>query len=169
MRLCSIITGLYIECRHGLQWFVKPALTVWSDCFSEHFNSEEAAQIKQQYKQFKLMMLEDKFKGLLAMRFHPFWSHMKTHFNDAFHLLLTLVTLVLLIPMDTSECERGFALMNRLKTAMRNRLGLNHLNDLMTICMLGPDISTLNLKEVLTYWYAQKKKGRFLNAKFNDF
>ena len=125
--------------------------------------------MRQQYRQFKLMVLEDRYKGLLSKRFHAFWGHMKAHFNDSFLELLRLVTLILLIPMDTSECERGFALMNRLKTAMRNRLQPGHLDDLMVICMLGPSINTLNVKEILKYWYAQKKKGRFLNAKFNDF
>ena len=31
----------------------------------------------------------------------------------------------LLIPADTSECERIFSLMSNLKTAQRNRLGSN--------------------------------------------
>ena len=37
--------------------------------------------------------------------------------------------------------------------------------------MLGPPIEKFNdiVEEVLKYWYEQKKKGRFLNAKFNDF
>ena len=59
--------------------------------------------------------------------------------------------------------------MNRLKTALGNKLGINHLDDLMAICMVGPEVSKLDTKKVLAYWYAQTKKGRFLNAKFNDF
>ena len=59
--------------------------------------------------------------------------------------------------------------MNRLKSALRNKLGISHLNDLMVICMLGPEVSQLDTCEILKYWYAEKTKGRFLNAKFNDF
>ena len=41
--------------------------------------------------------------------------------------------------VDTSICERGFALMNNLKTARRSRMGNLLLRTLMTICELGDD------------------------------
>ena len=43
-------------------------------------------------------------------------------------------------------------------------------NVMMFICMHGPKkISDLaDIQEMLMYWKTQKKKGRFLNAKFND-
>jgi len=41
--------------------------------------------------------------------------------------------------VDTSICERGFALMNNLKTARRSRMGNLLLRTLMTICEPGDD------------------------------
>ena len=42
-----------------------------------------------------------------------------------YSLILRLVVIVLLIPADTSECERIFSLMNNIKTSERSRLGVN--------------------------------------------
>ena len=56
---------------------------------------------------------------------------MLTHFTDDFPLVLKLVVIVLLIPVDTSECERVFSLMNDLKTSERNSLGQDNLKHTM--------------------------------------
>ena len=53
---------------------------------------------------------------------------------------MRLVAIALLIPTDTSECERIFSLMNNLKTAQRNRLGSN-LNNLMMWYIAGKDLA----------------------------
>ena len=45
--------------------------------------------------------------------------------------MLRLVVISLLIPADTSECERIFSLMNDIKTAERNRMGQQNLTNLM--------------------------------------
>ena len=44
---------------------------------------------------------------------------------------MRLVVIALLIPADTSECERIFSLMNDIKTAERARLGQQNLKNLM--------------------------------------
>ena len=55
---------------------------------------------------------------------------------EEFPLVLVLVLIVLLIIVDTSECERGFSLVNRLKTDERNRLKISNLNNLAVTCNL---------------------------------
>ena len=56
---------------------------------------------------------------------------MLMQYTDEFPLLLRLVVFTLLIPADTSECERVFSLMNDIKTAERNSLGQKQLRNLM--------------------------------------
>ena len=56
---------------------------------------------------------------------------MLTHFTDEYSRVLRLVVVALLIPADTSECERVFSLMNDLKTSERNMLGQASLKDMM--------------------------------------
>ena len=52
-------------------------------------------------------------------------------FTDEYPLPLMLVVLAMLVPTDTSECERIFSLMNDLKTSERNHLGQVNLKNLM--------------------------------------
>ena len=56
-----------------------------------------------------------------------------------FYNVLLLVMIVHCFAIDTSICERGFSLMNLLKTARRSRMGERLLRILMVICMLGDE------------------------------
>ena len=47
---------------------------------------------------------------------------------------ISFYVISLLIPADTSECERIFSLMNDLKTAERNSMGQQNLKNLMLRC-----------------------------------
>ena len=46
---------------------------------------------------------------------------------------MKVIKIVLLIPVHTSECERGFSLMARVKTDWRANLSTPRLNDLMHV------------------------------------
>ena len=54
--------------------------------------------------------------------------------------MLRLVAIMLIIPADTSECERIFSLMNDLKTAERSSLGQENLRNLMKWHTSGKDL-----------------------------
>ena len=51
-----------------------------------------------------------------TLTFHQLWANMLVQYADEYALVLRLVVISLLIPADTSECERIFSLMNDLKT-----------------------------------------------------
>ena len=71
------------------------------------------------------------------------------------------------IAVDTSVCERGFSLMNNLKTARRSAMGDELLRILMTICSLGEewiDPTKIPVDEIVNEWRAQSKKGRYEHA-----
>ena len=62
------------------------------------------------------------------------------------------------IAVDTSICERGFSLMNNLKTAKRSTMGSEMLRILMTICTLGEewaDPSKIPVDEIIEEWRSQ--------------
>ena len=68
------------------------------------------------------------------------------------------------LPVDTSENERWFSLMNRLKSKWRNRLSQKLLNDLMFTCCHGPDkLEDVNLDKALLKWKAlcSNERGRY--------
>ena len=69
------------------------------------------------------------------------------------------------IAVDTSICERGFSLMNNLKTAKRSRMGTKLLRILMTICSLGEewlkDPSTIPIDKIVDRWRESSERGRY--------
>ena len=69
--------------------------------------------------------------SLRLLPFHELWARMFVHYADEYPLPLRLVVFSILLPADTSECERIFSLMNDLKTAERNSLGQTNLKNLM--------------------------------------
>ena len=71
--------------------------------------------------------------------------------------------------IDTSICERGFSLMNLLKTAKRSRMGNELLRMLMTVCTLGKaagwtDPTKIPVDEIIEIWREESSKSRYANA-----
>ena len=85
------------------------------------------------------------------------------------HLYNVLLVAVIVgcIAVDTSVCERGFALMNNLKTARRSRMGGLLLRILMTICELGKeweDPTKIPVQEIVNVWREASARGRYEHA-----
>ena len=109
------------------------------------------------------------------MKFTEFWTHMIIHYNDEvrFKNVLMVVLVVLMFILDTSCAERGYALMNRVHNATRNRLSLTHVNDIMANILLGPDLEDFDPKIILEMWLKGPKgensrHGRYLKGKLKD-
>ena len=87
--------------------------------------------------------------------------------DQSLYNILLLVALVMSFAVDTSICERGFALMNNLKTARRSRMGNLLLRTLMTICELGKDWADpfkIPVDEIALEWRTQSMRGRYESA-----
>ena len=56
--------------------------------------------------------------------------------QEEYPLTFTLYSILVVLPYSTAECERGFSLMNDIKSGVRNRIG-NSFIDLMLIAMYG--------------------------------
>jgi hypothetical protein len=88
--------------------------------------------------------------------------------QSLFNILL-LLAIIMSYAVDTSICERGFALMNNLKTARRSSMGNLLLRTLMTICELGKlagweDPTKIPVDEIVEEWRGQSKRGRYESA-----
>ena len=101
--------------------------------------SETEEMVLQQWREMKEEIRKE--HGLESRKFHDLWPHMLVHFDDKYNLILRLVAVALLVPTDTSECERVFSLMNDLKTAERNSLKQATLKHLMLWHSLAKDLS----------------------------
>ena len=76
----------------------------------------------------ELIMSKPSLKGLQHLEL---WSRVLTHYTCELQLVLRLVVLMMVLPLDTSECERVFSLMNDIKCALRERLNNDTVNWLM--------------------------------------
>lgn len=57
---------------------------------------------------------------------------------------------------SSADCERGFSLMNSLKTKLRNRLQLEHLEMLMHVTSHLQDGGSLDLDKIYADWVKMK-------------
>ena len=90
-----------------------------------------------------------------------FDHHSNKKTDTHYYNVLLLAAIVGCIAMDTSICERGFSLINLLKTARRSRMGDELLRILMTICSLGEewkDPTKIPVKEIIEEWRSQSTR-----------
>ena len=93
--------------------------------------------------------------GLNSLKFKELWPRMLSRFTDDYKPILILVAILLLVPTDTSECERIFSVMNDIKCHDRSRMLPETLRDLLLWYFHGQDLShaQLPVREILTEWY----------------
>jgi len=116
--------------------------------------------VQQEFAELKIMNARDPKLQELSPK--QFWSKIFTEKKEDYPRLHTLVNVERKLPLDTSECERWFSLMNRLKTKWRNRLSNAALNDSMTICLLGPkELTEELLTKAIAKWHAMSRRGRY--------
>jgi hypothetical protein len=102
------------------------------EAFKSFFDeSETKAIVVEQWNDMQSMIASS--PGLIARGYHDLWSHILIHFHSQYPLPLRLVAISLLIPGDTSECERIFSLMNDIKTPERSSMGSETLKHLMGV------------------------------------
>ena len=67
----------------------------------------------EQFEEVKEMINTN--EGLHTRKYADLWAQMLCKFSPTYSELLRLVAIVLVVPVDTSECERVFSLMNNHK------------------------------------------------------
>lgn len=98
--------------------------------FATFFDESETLEtLLEQWNEMQQLIIST--PGLMLRPYVDLWSHMLIHFHEDYPLPLRLVVIGLLIPADTSECERIFSLMNDIKTAERSRMKTRTLRNLM--------------------------------------
>ena len=73
----------------------------------------------------------NKSLGLTSLKHHDLWARMLVHRHSVYPLALRLVAISLLLPVDSSESERIFSLVNDTKTALRSKMSTKNLKNLM--------------------------------------
>ena len=100
------------------------------NAFNRFFEpSESLDAVQEQFSELAIEIISS--PGLRSLKHHALWARMLLFRHREYRLALRLIAISLLIPVDTSECERIFSLMNDIKTAERSRMGSTTLRNLM--------------------------------------
>ena len=84
-----------------------------------------------------------------------------TKHQELFLSLAHIASCLLLIPVHSADCERGFSAMGRIKTRLRTRLCNCSLNSLMFISIEGAKLPNFEFGKVLQTWARVRKRRLF--------
>ena len=71
---------------------------------------------------------------------------------------MQVISIVMLIPMSTAACERGFSLMNRIKSKGRSRLANSLMNNLMTISCNKEELRSFDPQSAINEWASSARR-----------
>ncbi|KAK0140097.1 Zinc finger protein 862 [Merluccius polli] len=74
--------------------------------------------------------------------------------------VLDLFDALLTIPATTADCERGFSVMNQVKSDWRSRLKGETLSDLLKTQLCSPDIKDFDPTKAIDIWHADSLRSR---------
>jgi len=101
-------------------------------------DGEKTEVVKDQWEEMGGEILSE--PSLMGLKYHDLWARTLLLSSDEYPLVLRLVVISLIVPADTSECERIFSLMNDIKTAERARMGQRNLKNLMLWHRMAKDL-----------------------------
>ncbi|XP_070579059.1 zinc finger protein 862-like [Ptychodera flava] len=96
------------------------------------------------------------------LRFLDIWQRVLRQNLAEFHSILLIVKIVLLIPIHTSECERGFSVMGRIKSDWRATLNTDTLSDLIRIALDGPRLEDFDLRRAIERWFRSCQRHPYI-------
>lgn len=79
---------------------------------------------------------------------------------EQFPHMKLIVEIVLVFPMSTSCCERGFSCMKRIKSDWRGSLSNEMLNSLLHISIHGPEVKEYDAEKAVTKWWQSSFRTR---------
>ncbi|ROI15239.1 Zinc finger protein 862 [Anabarilius grahami] len=120
----------------------------------------------------ELDFLLDHFSSVLTRNYmdksyHALWGMMVTKlpFCSDYKNILHLVHIMLVLPVSSAICERGFSAQKRIKSDVRGSLHVDTVEDLIRISMEGPSLQEFDAKEAVQTWFSQGKMSRRPNYK----
>ena len=98
----------------------------------------------------------------LAVPYLHLWERLVRQNEERFQNIVLVIKIVLVAPLHTSEVERGFYLMNRVKQDWRARLSSPTLNELMRVRLLGPPCEDFEPMRAIRLWWQAGRRARRL-------
>ena len=125
--------------------------------YSNRENSRLVNNISMVFKIFRRLMFT-RFKSSTAKEVTKALVSNST-LGSAFPNLVTLASIVSILPVTTATVERSFSNMKLVKTRSRNQIGDDTLDQAMRVCIEGPErLSNESLETIIDHWKEQKTR-----------
>ena len=115
-------------------------------------------------------MAKEEFVGLKLLIARMFkdkiylslWELMLTRepYCSDYKNILHLVHILLVLPVSSAVCERGFSSQKRIKSDARASLHTDTVEDLIRISVEGPSLEDFDARESVANWFSQGQKAR---------
>ena len=112
-------------------------------------------QAREEWTKVKNLVLQE---GYPRDKMSVLWGLINQHYKQDYPNLIKLAALAVTAPIHTADCERGFSAQNATRTAARNRLSAERVDDIMTIKLEGGDRRKFDFMEALQEWRVKKRK-----------
>ncbi|KAJ8376204.1 hypothetical protein SKAU_G00067840 [Synaphobranchus kaupii] len=132
------------------------------DCISLR-NGCDCALAEEEFQALKTLVFrsfKDKsYKGLwdILLTKEPYCSDFKN--------ILHLVRIMLVLPVSSAQCERGFSTQKRIKSDIRSALNPKTVEDLIRISVEGPPLETFDASVSVKRWMEEGQRARRPNFK----
>lgn len=94
------------------------------------------------------------------LRKQAVWQVMFTDFAERFSNVLMLMEILLVLPVCTACCERGFSCMSQIKTQYRSRLDTVTLDSLLRIGIDGVSATEFDPQRAIALWWNTGERAR---------
>lgn len=98
--------------------------------------------------------------GYRNLRKHALWQTMFTDFGERFSNILMLIEILLVLPVSTACCERGFSCMSRMKAQYRSRMDPTTLDYLLRIGIDGVSCEEFDPERAIALWWNVGDRAR---------
>ena len=112
-------------------------------------------QMQDEWVELKVLMVRHR-----DLTNQGFWERIfRQHQGDLPNILL-LAEIVLILPMCTACCERGFSAVKRIKNDWRSCLAVNVLDHLLRITLEGPTVDDFEPEKAIQHWWESGEHSR---------
>ena len=94
------------------------------------------------------------------LRKQAVWQAMFTDFAERFCNVLMLIEILLVLPVCTACCERGFSCMSRIKTQYRSKLDTVTLDYLLRIGIDGVSSADFDPQRAIALWWNTGERAK---------
>ncbi|CAF1599951.1 unnamed protein product [Rotaria magnacalcarata] len=123
----------------------------------QNLSGFDSKNVQMEWESFKPLMVNfigNKFSNASPAKFWKNFIELKTttneRFSEEFKNILILLSIYLISPLNSAECERGYSAANRIQTIARSRITNETLNCLLTVrLLLGDNIRSAPCHQIV--------------------